>query len=630
MENFAISILLFINSFLGISEYPKDFKDNWKIIEDWQQDGIGYVLHAESSILIESCKNNPKYFIEFPRIVHSAHKILIDGKEIFQMGDFTFKKSSPFYEQPIINCQKLISGKSIEWIVSSYSKYFARFSTSPKIVENPNVRNFFNTDANIIATGVLLVLSLFSSLIFFGRVPLSLALSVVAGGTTLAGYFLNVANARFGIDTSMLVSHKLADLSLWVGISFFFFAFYIDKVVKRWMMLFLLSTVCISIFIISFGKTGNQIQLGTILPMLPYSIISCYASILLFKNWIKNKKDKNNLTRLLSLGLFFTLGNVDVLNIFGVIDSVLLLSVGISGAVFGLAVAVNQDIDKTYQERDSLLVVLEQKVAEKTIHLTEAMTNLKSAQAELVQSAKLASLGTLSAGVAHEINNAINFVNGAIIPLERKVTKYIPAEESVIVGKLFEAIKQGTSLTVEIVKSLRNFTGLNQSKVKDVSVLEVVNSVLTILKSKTKNIKINLNIDPTLSLTCFQVGLNQVIMNILSNAIDVLPEVGGQISISAESMQVAKNSSSSMAEYVEIKIKDNGTGMKPEVKDRIFDPFFTTKEVGKGTGLGMHIVLKEIEKHHGKIYVNSEYGHGAEFVIQLPKSLDLDQQAEAA
>ncbi len=288
-----------------------------------------------------------------------------------------------------------------------------------------------------------------------------------------------------------------------------------------------------------------------------------------------------------------------------------------------MAIAVNQDIEKTYSERNDLVKNLEMKVKQQTEHLTLALEQVKKSQAELVQSARLASLGTLSAGIAHEINNSINYVNGAIIPLERRITKFIPDSEVEIVAKLFGAIKEGTSLTVEIIRSLRNFTGLNQSKIKEVTIKSMVDSVRTILKSRLSASAVELKIDIDLNLTieCHQVGINQVFMNLISNSIDAVKESSGVINVSAKELTSG---------MIRIEVGDNGTGIPKEVRERIFDPFFTTKDVGKGTGLGLHIVQKEIERHKGTIRIESEVGQGTKFVIELPKRSEIQLFTEAA
>ena len=301
----------------------------------------------------------------------------------------------------------------------------------------------------------------------------------------------------------------------------------------------------------------------------------------------------------------------------------MVLPLGATIGFFFYATAVNQDIEKTYSERNDLFKNLENKVKEQTDHLTLALNQVKKSQAELVQSARLASLGTLSAGIAHEINNSINYVSGAIIPLERRVTKFVPESEKEIVGKLFAAIKEGTNLTVEIVRSLRNFTGLNQSKVKDAFVKSMVDSVVTILRSRLSQaaVEVEVSIDPGLTLECHQVGINQVFMNLISNSIDAMKQSGGKILVAATSLS---------DELVRIEVSDNGSGIPNDVLERIFDPFFTTKEVGKGTGLGLHIVQKEIERHNGIISIKSEVNKGTKFTIDLPKHSTIQISSEAA
>jgi signal transduction histidine kinase len=298
----------------------------------------------------------------------------------------------------------------------------------------------------------------------------------------------------------------------------------------------------------------------------------------------------------------------DAFHIFGITDFYMTLPIGVISGIFLLALSANQQIENTYKERDSLLLSLESKVQEKTKDLNQAMENLKQSQAELIQSAKLASLGTLSAGIAHEINNSINFVNGAIIPLEKKVLKHIPEDEKASISKLFNVIKHGTDLTVQIVRSLRNFTGLNQASFREINVAEVVNSVTTILRSKLTPIKLNVNIENGLNFEGSQVGVSQALMNIITNSIDALPEINPEITIEGKTL----------FDTIELKITDNGSGIPKSLINRIFDPFFTTKQVGKGTGLGLFIVKKEVDRHNGYIKIESEPSSGTTFTLSFP------------
>lgn len=618
MNEFLISILLGLSQLLGVQAMP-DASNLWTVEKQWTEQDGSWTLRVSTNKIAKICINKNDSIV-FPQVVHGIHKIWVDNKLIVQSGDDSFKTTSPFYGRATMSCELLANANLLSWEVKTYAKYFARLGEYPKATHSRSKEYFFDVILNVISSGALLVLALFSFFIFNGKVPRIYVLSLTFGAIGFSIYSAMTAGNLLGVTLSMFVTHKIADVSAWLG-SFCYIYFFrkFNYLGKIEFGMFLLSFF-ISQFLIIFGTTPDIVQLGTTIP-IPFAFI-CLSSFLIYSildGW-KSGLKKNNVFGIISISLFVLAGMNDLFHITGVIDTYMVMPIGAVCGVFFLAVAVNQDIEKTYLERDDLLENLQNKVVEQTQHLSEALEKLKKSQAELVQSARLASLGTLSAGIAHEINNAINFVNGAIVPLERKVSKYIPEEDKKSCDKLFEAIKQGTQITVEIVRGLRNFTGLNQSKIKDVSVRSVVDTVLVILKSKLAQVRVDLDISENTKLTCYQVGLNQIIMNIVANAIDVLPENEPKINISA---YYAEN------DMVTIKIADNGKGMSDETQSRIFDPFFTTKEVGKGTGLGLHIVSKEVEKHNGKISVRSELGRGTEFTIQLPRNLDTNQ-SEAA
>jgi PAS domain S-box-containing protein len=276
--------------------------------------------------------------------------------------------------------------------------------------------------------------------------------------------------------------------------------------------------------------------------------------------------------------------------------------------------------------------------------LDRLVRQLKDTQTQLVHNEKMASLGQLTAGIAHEINNPINFVYNGIDTLKISlddlmeiVNKYNELDqangnkEEIIeevkalkndlgyeeliadINHLVSDIKKGAVRTMEIVKGLRVFSRLDEEERKMASIKDCLESTLILLNNKIKN-KITLKTfyDESMpEILCYPGQLNQVFMNIINNAIQAIPEEkkDGEIVIYTENQQ----------ENVVIRIKDNGVGMSEQVKRRIFEPFFTTKPVGVGTGLGLSITFGIIEKHGGSIFVNSEEGRGTEFVIQLPK-----------
>lgn len=622
MNEIFLNILLSISTLLGVNSIP-NLLNNWNVTHTWHElNGVNR-FEASSIEIIKECQKDPNLIIKLPQVIHGVHELILDSNIIFQSGDIKFRSASSFYEHPTLNCNLITNGKELTWKIYSYSKYFSRFNYFPKVAKQNNLGLIFDVNFNIIAFGALLLLSIISFYLFYSRVDKDLLRSIILGAIFFAMYFLMCVSSSFDLKISMLNAHKIADISLMFGLYFYFRTFKLFGFLTSFELIFYTIPTLINCSIIFFGTTGDIIQFGTSIN-LPFVMISLIQIFFASVNNIL--KDKNNRVAWLSsfsIIIFVITSSSDILHIFGITTTYMIAPIGVIFCFFLIVLSANEQIEMTYKERDSLLATLENKVNEKTKDLNEALENLKNSQAELVQSAKLASLGTLSAGIAHEINNSINFVNGAIVPLERKVIKHIPEDEKDSIGKLFTVIKQGTDLTVQIVRSLRNFTGLNQSSFREVNVEEITNSVLTILRSKLNGIKLNLNIEKNLTFEGSQVGISQAIMNLLANSIDALPKENPEISISAKSD----------SEFVEISISDNGSGIPDSVKERIFDPFYTTKEVGKGTGLGLFIVKKEIDKHKGTILVKSEPQKGSTFILKLLKKnkvLETSVNLEAA
>ncbi|MDP1727077.1 MAG: ATP-binding protein [Bacteroidota bacterium] len=270
--------------------------------------------------------------------------------------------------------------------------------------------------------------------------------------------------------------------------------------------------------------------------------------------------------------------------------------------------------------------------------MTEAFEQLKSAQSKLVDAEKMASLGVLTAGVAHEINNPVNFISGGIESLRENYedlkkllefievhdSKHTPAELWEIIDSvrkeielksllpemevLINTIRNGALRTSEIVKGLRNFSRLDESDMKKANLEEGINSTLVILNNKIKGkITLEKEFSGIPEIICYPGQLNQVFMNILSNAADA---IDGEGIIRIKTLQ--------KDDQIIIHFSDTGSGMPEEIRSHIFEPFFTTKAVGKGTGLGLSISYGIIENHKGNIEVKSEVGKGTEFIITLP------------
>ena len=267
--------------------------------------------------------------------------------------------------------------------------------------------------------------------------------------------------------------------------------------------------------------------------------------------------------------------------------------------------------------------------------------NLKLAQSQLVQSEKMASVGVLTAGIAHELNNPINFMSGNVFPLKEDLDEVFSVlkkyDEAIEANKLsdffaevnalkkemdfsyliqeiyslLKGIEEGAHRSGEIIKGLRSFSRLDDEACQFYDIHEGIDSSLVLLHNKIKdrNIAIKKDYGEFDGLECYPSKFNQVIMNILTNSIQAM-EDGGKLFIQTVSSAIG----------VKIIIKDTGKGMPPDVKEHIFEPFYTTKEVGKGTGLGLSISYGIIEKHNGNIDVISEPGKGTEFIISLPRT----------
>lgn len=277
-------------------------------------------------------------------------------------------------------------------------------------------------------------------------------------------------------------------------------------------------------------------------------------------------------------------------------------------------------------------------------------SELKNTQVQLIHAEKMSSLGQLTAGIAHEINNPINFVlNSAnIIGMNFEEIKEIMDEviekedgdqiiqflhtldieelqESMeIIIEMLGNLKYGADRVTEIVKGLRTFSRFDEAEIKTVDIHENLDSSLLILHNKYSdhNITINKEFDSSLpEIECYPGQLNQVFVNIINNAIDVLSDKENPIITIATKYD---------SDHAMIIIEDNGTGISENIKDKIFDPFFTTKDVGKGTGLGLSISHSIIQQHNGEIKVDSILGEGTKFTIVLPKSLYVVKADEQA
>lgn len=259
--------------------------------------------------------------------------------------------------------------------------------------------------------------------------------------------------------------------------------------------------------------------------------------------------------------------------------------------------------------KNELILEKNKIVQEQKNEIEIALNNLKTTQAQLIQSEKMASLGILTAGVAHEINNPLNYIMGGYVGLTNELEiNNIKAGDRV--SAFLNGIKTGIDRAADIVKGLNQLSRNNDVYDEECDIHAILENCLTILHNKYKShIKIHRNYEEDISIVQGNTGkLHQVFINVISNAIDSIHQ-NGEISINT---RVTEN-------MIDITIQDNGCGIPSENLNKILDPFFTTKEPGKGTGLGLSITRTIIEEHKGKLIIKSTHHKGTSVLIQLPK-----------
>ncbi len=307
------------------------------------------------------------------------------------------------------------------------------------------------------------------------------------------------------------------------------------------------------------------------------------------------------------------------------------------------------ELEKRHKQLNDTLVATASQIEAKNKKLKTALRRLEDTQAQMIQSEKMASIGQLAAGVAHEINNPTGYVssnlktlsdyqkdighliqkyqslmeslsqgksNGALNSEDIKAIKNIKAfEEDIDISFLLEDIddligdcREGADRIKKIVQDLKDFAHPGEDKLQSMDINSGLESTLNVVNNEVKyKATVHKDFGDIPTVLAYPQQLNQVFMNILVNAAQAI-EKKGDIHIVTRKKD----------DFVEVEISDSGCGIDPKNMSRIFDPFFTTKDVGKGTGLGMNIAYNIVKKHEGAIDVRSKPGKGTSFTIRIP------------
>lgn len=315
---------------------------------------------------------------------------------------------------------------------------------------------------------------------------------------------------------------------------------------------------------------------------------------------------------------------------------------------------MTQQLQQSYEQLQEYNHTLEAKVTARTQELEDknqdlqlTLRELKQTQTQLIQNEKMVSLGQMVAGIAHEINNPVNFIHANLTYLEEYTTSILdliqlyeaeyPSETPAITTgkeeidfefiqvdliKVIDSMKMGTKRIREIVISLRNFSRLDEADLKAADLHEGIESTLLILQNRLKvqsnrpAIQVIKEYGDLPKIECYAGQLNQVFLNLISNGIDALESAFSAGEITTPTLKI---STVLEEKRVVVCIADNGLGMSEETRQKIFDPFFTTKEIGKGTGLGLSISYSIIvDRHGGELSCVSSPGKGAEFIVAIP------------
>jgi len=682
---FLVSISAASLSQIGYAEFPENSSlENWKIGKFNNVNGTIVNLGLKSGTYVIHWKFNvDSAFWNSQKVLHIANPI-IDDVEVFQVTSDTVYQRSSGEKIPLFLREYNISGnavnieKSNDNIVDFYLKVRSsdQLLIPLSIQESKELLNDYENIDLIFAIYLGMILSMFIyNLFVFFSVRDSVYLLYIfyiftVGYTQLVLFgFSSKYIFNFSGSINILLGSIVPGLS---GLATIFFAQnfiktaqYAPKINSILNFFKLLYLIAIVLAFFGFHNTTQIILNAGALSAL----ILIFASVKAIKQGYKPARYFIIAWVIFIIGLtLYALRNFGILpfNAFtnfalpvGSVVEILLLSFALADRINVLKQEKELSQQQAFvamKENERLVteqnVQLEKKVHERTADLenrnTElhtAMNNLRMTQQQLVESEKLASIGQMTAGIAHEINNPINFVQSNVGPLKRDIdeilellsqlaeidenkdlleqvnhlkSQYVKLDIEYLkkeIQQLLNGIEDGSKRTAEIVKGLRVFSRMDRSELISADINECLNSTLVVMKNMTKaevtlNVELGENIPKTY---CYPGKLSQVFMNLVTNAVQATRLPNRQPIDRIINVRSYFNDNK-----ICVEIQDNGKGIPTEIQDKIFEPFFTTKDVGEGTGLGLGIVAGIIGEHNGHLSFTSSANDGTTFLITLP------------
>lgn len=591
IDSIAVAILLSISNLLGVPAVTKSL-DGWELVSSWSNENGIYKFEANSAQIIENCRNHPTDAISFPSVIHAAHRIELDHRLLEQFGDPTFKRSRSFYGSPVIPCQDVVNGKLLSWKVFSQSKYFSRIIRFPKISGYENLQNAFSEAANVAGAGALFLFEFLILLLFWGRVPKLLALSLLGSVFFLIGYFVFTVAGFFSLPVSMLLAHKIADFSVCTGVSLLCCTLSCQKLLSWRVAKMIGGVTALSVLVMLLANSEDGVQLGTTMP-LPFILIAlAIATFTSFRKLVRESSGRRGFLESASLAIFVGSLFNDVFLVVGLREGPSLFSLGL---IFGLSfflVALNEYVISVFRERDDLKLrelrhVKEAEyalLARQVSHdirsplaaLNMALKGLGNASSEVYVISKIAidriqyiANTLLEKGKGIEKHRSSSEVSGQTSGTEASRVEFIPALVEELIAEKRMQLRDRVGLSVDV-----QFDG----------------SIETMYASVQPN------------------ELKRIFSNLLNNASESI-ESSGSIRITL------KNE----ADRIVIRVVDDGKGIPQDVLPSLMAEGKTFGKVN-GNGLGLSHAKKSIELWGGSIRLESILGKGTTVVLSIPRA----------